>query len=225
MLALKQALSLVSTPKLNGWLPSDETSLEAWYRKGKLITLNGTDVADWEDSSGNGLTMSQGIEGKQPAYSAGVLTFLSTARDYLQTSGQIELSGEFTIGIRISPVSGATGTFLGDNTDSGERFKVTADDTLLIAIGGSSKNFTLDSGSFGDDYWVITRNGSDLISLWVNGVVQADTETLTGAALIDAISVRFENIDNFDGTISEIQIYSSSSAGLTANVNDRLSTL
>jgi len=31
MLALKQALSLVSTNTL-GWKPSDETSLEAWYK-------------------------------------------------------------------------------------------------------------------------------------------------------------------------------------------------
>ena len=96
---------------------------------------------------------------------------------------------------------------------------------MLIAIGGSSKNFDLDSGTWGDDYLVITRDSSDLISLWKNGVLQADSETLAGTSLIDAISVRFNNVDNFDGTIEEIQIYSSTSSDLTANINDRLSNL
>jgi len=45
MLALKQALSLVSTNTLGGWQPSDETDLEAWYKFQTGITLNGTDVS------------------------------------------------------------------------------------------------------------------------------------------------------------------------------------
>ena len=222
---LKLGLSLVSTPILGKWMPDDESSLEAWYQYREGITLNGTDVERWDDQSTNSVDMAQGVAGKQPAYSNGVLTFVSSARDFLQASEQISLSGEFTIGIKISPVLGASGTFLGDNTDSGERFKINDDDTLLIAIGGSSKNFDLDSGTWGDDYLVITRDSSDLISLWKNGVLQADSETLAGTSLIDAISVRFNNVDNFDGTIEEIQIYSSTSSDLTANINDRLSNL
>jgi hypothetical protein len=63
------------------------------------------------------------------------------------------------------------------------------------------------------------------LTLWKNGVAQSDTETLSGTADIDAIGVRLTDQDYLDGKIKEIQIYSSSSAALTTNVNNRLSTL
>ena len=227
MLALKQGLSLVSTPKLRKWSPDDETSLVAWYQNRVGIVLNGSDVERWEDSAPDGLyDMVQAVEGQQPAYSAGALSFVSSARDYLQTSAQISLTGAFTIGIRIFPDITTTGTFIGDNTDSGEKFKINGTATLLITIGGSHKTIVLNgSEEFGDDYLVITRNGSDLISLWRNGIVQTQTKTLAGTSEIDSISVRYSGVDNFDGTIEEIQIYSSTSADLTANINDRLKDL
>ena len=209
----------------SAWAPSDESSLEAWYQNAVGITLDGSDVATWEDSSGNDIHMTQASVGKQPAYSGGVLTFVSTARDFLQTTGQISLTGAFTIGMRWNPDLTAAGTFLGDNTSSGEKFKINSSSQIVIAVGGTQKTFDLDSGTFGDNHIVITRDASDLISIWNNGVLQADTETLAGTSLIDGISVRATNIDNFDGTISEIQIYSSTSAGLTSNVTARISTL
>jgi hypothetical protein len=227
MLALKLGLSLVSTPILGGWSPDDETSLEAWYQNKVGITLNGSDVSEWADSSTNSHDMAQVDVGKQPAYNAatGALTFVSADRDYLITSGQISLTGEFTIGFRWNPDLTAAGTILGDNTDAGEQYKISLADRLTIKIGGVQKNFDLDVGTFGDNYILITRDGADLIRVWNNGIAQSDTETLAGTSLIDAISVRKPDVDNFDGTISEIQIYSSTNAALTANVSDRLSTL
>jgi len=227
MLALKLGLSLPTTRPMGKWSPDDETSLEAWYENARGISLDGSAVSQWADSSGNSVDMEQANPARQPAYDVvtGVLTFVSADKEYLQSAGQVSLSGEFTIGVKMFPDSTATGTFLGDNTTSNEKFKIAASNKLSITIGGTLKNFSLDSGDWGDTYIVITRDGADLISLWYNGQLQADTETLTGTSLIDAISVRATNVDNFDGTISEIQIYSSSSAGLTANVNDRLSTL
>ncbi len=82
----------------------------------------------------------------------------------------------------------------------------------------------LDSGTFGDDYIVLTRV-SNVFNLWKNGVQQSATPTLAGTADIDAIGVRNSDQDYLDGKIKEIQIFSSSSATLTANVNNRLSTL
>ena len=63
------------------------------------------------------------------------------------------------------------------------------------------------------------------MSWYKNGVAQSSTPTLSGTADIDAIGIRQTNQDTLDGVIKEIQIFSSSSATLTANVNDRLSTL
>jgi hypothetical protein len=226
MLALKLGLSLVSTPMI-AWSPSQESSLEAWYQNQVGITLNGSDVSQWADSSTNGIDMVQGTAGQQPAYSAGVLTFVSADSNNLQTSGQISLTGDFTIGVIFNPAISAPGTLLGDNAGGSaghEFFKYTSTTNLRLKIDNSSGNLPLDSGTFGDDYIVVTRV-SNVLSLWKNGVVQSTTPTLAGTADIDAIGVRNSDQDFLDGTIEEIQIYSSSSSDLTANVNDRLSTL
>ena len=226
MLALKLALSLVSTPRLGGWSPDDEPKLVAWYQNAVGISLNGSDVAGWGDSAPAGLyDMVQGTATEQPAYSGGVLTFVSADKNNLQTVGQISLTGDFTVGIRIN-TSTTNGTFLADNTSAGELFKYNSASKLTTKIAGSGNtDLDLDSGTFGDDYLVITRV-SNVLTLWKNGVAQTGTTpTLAGTALVDAIGIRRTDINGFDGTIKEIQIYSSSSADLTANINDRLSTL
>ena len=225
MLALKQALSLVSTNTLGGWQPSDETGLVAWYQNAVGITLNGSDVSAWADSSSNSYDMVQATASEQPAYSAGVLTFVSANKENLQTTGQISLTADFTLGLRINTTT-TNGTFLADNTSAGELFKYNSASKITSKIAGSANtNLDLDSGTFGDDYIVITRV-SDVLTLWKNGVAQTGTTpTLAGTSLIDTIGIRRVDINAFDGTIKEIQIYSSSSADLTANINDRLSTL
>ena len=48
MLALKQALSLVSTKPISStWTPTDESTLQAWYQNKVGIILNGSDVKIW----------------------------------------------------------------------------------------------------------------------------------------------------------------------------------
>ena len=102
MLALKQALSLTTIKNVGGWLPSDESSLVAWYKNQALITLNGSDVQSWEDSSANTYDMKQTTVGQQPAYSGGVVTFDSSADTNLELDGsQISLTGDCTLALRI----------------------------------------------------------------------------------------------------------------------------
>mgnify|MGYP003653437624 CR=1 FL=1 len=229
MLALKQALSLVSTPKLGGaWSPADETTLVAWYQHKVGVTLNGSDVSQWDDSSTNGYDLLQADATEQPAYNVitGVLTFVSANLENLQTSGtQISLADDFTLGLRIN-TSTINGAFLADNTTSNEYFKYGATNKIQFRIAGSAtSNLLLDSGAFGDDYIVITRV-SDVLTLWNNGVQQTTSSpSIAGTCLIDTIGLRKANQNAFDGTIKEIQIYDSSSSDLTTNVNDRLSTL
>ena len=95
---------------------------------------------------------------------------------------------------------------------------------MRIKIDNTAANIALDSGTFGDDYIVLTRV-SNVLTLWKNGVAQSSTPTLSGTSDIDSIGVREENQDYLDGTIMEIQIYSSSSTPLTTNVNDRLQSI
>ena len=104
MLSLKQSLSL-NTIRLGGWQPSDEGSrLIAWYKNKTGITLNGSDVSRWSDSAGSN-HMVQTFPSKQPEYiaSTGALRFTPADVQSLQSASDIELSGAFTIGIRLYP--------------------------------------------------------------------------------------------------------------------------
>ena len=227
MLALKLGLSLTSSNNPGGWLPTDESRLEAWYQNGVGITLNGSDVSIWADSSNNGKGLTQSVATEQPAYSSGTLTFVSADSNNLEMTGQVSLPGDFTIGFVFNPTIASPGTIFGDNKGGAagyEFIKYTSSSNFRIRIDNSSTNIPLDSGTFSDDYLVITRV-SNALTLWKNGVAQSTTPTLAGTADIDAIGVREPDFDFLDGTIKEVQIYSSSSADLVANINNRLSTL
>ena len=225
MLALKQALSLVSTNTLGGWQPSDETGLEAWYKYQTGITLNGSDVSAWADSSENSFDMVQATVTEQPAYNSGAIEFTPADTHNLGSASDITLSGAFTIGIKLE-ADASNVTVLGSNTTVNEFFKISTSTVLRFKTDGSQIEITLDSGSFvADLYLVITRDASNLITLYKNGVAQADTETLAGTADINAIGVRRTDLNPYDGTISEIQIFDTESTALTANVNTYLSNL
>ena len=47
-------------------MPTDESSLVAWYRKGTKITESGSDVSRWGDSSSNAYDMLQATASEQP---------------------------------------------------------------------------------------------------------------------------------------------------------------
>ena len=225
MLKLGLDLSLSSIRPQGVWSPDDETSLVAWYQNGEGITLNGSDVLEWADSAPAALyNMRQTTATEQPAYSGGVLTFVAADKNNLQTSGQITLTGKFTIGFRAQPTS-TNVVILADNTSSNEFVKYSTTTRIVVKIGGTTKNLNLDSGAFGDDYIVITRSGSNVLALYHNGVEQSGTQILSGSCLIDAIGVRATDLNPYEGTAEEVQIYSDTSADLTANVNNRLSTL
>ena len=229
MLSLKQSLSLNSNRALGGvWTPASEgTDLVAWYKNKEGITLNGSDVSAWADSSSNSHDMVQATASEQPAYNAstGALTFDKTAAQSLQTTSQISISSDFTVGVRLDP-SAINVIVLGDNTTNNEFFKISNSTTLRFKTDGTHVDITVNDGDLtADNYLVVTRNSSNLVSLYVNGTLQTDTETLAGTVDIDSIGVRATDANPYDGIIQEVQIYDSTSAALTANVNDYLSNL
>jgi hypothetical protein len=227
MLSLKQGLSLESIRVQGKWSPSDESSLEAWYQKGEGITLNGSDVSAWADSSGTAANdMVQATATEQPAFSGGVLTFASADTNNLQTSGaDIQLTGDFTIGVKLH-LTASGGTLLGDNTLAGEFVRFTGTTELRVRVASATAvNIDKDSGTFLEDAYMVLTRSSDVMTLYWKGVAQADTETKAGTASIDAIGVRKTDTNPYEGTISEIQIFSSSNATLIANINDRLAGL
>tara|TARA_R100000808_G_C2152125_1_gene161438 strand:- start:1924 stop:3033 length:1110 start_codon:yes stop_codon:yes gene_type:complete len=209
-----------------GWQPTDEgADLGAWYRKGTLITLSGVGVSSWGDSGTFGVDMVQATTSEQPSYSSGVLTFNPTNTQNLQSSSQISIAGAFTIGFKATPTS-YTGTVIADNTTAGEFIRYNGTSKIRVQIdAGTAVDLDLDSGTWGADYIVITRDGSNLLNLYVNGVKQADSGTLAGTSDIDTIGVRRTDQSPFDGTIEEIMIFRETSATLVANINTRLASL
>jgi len=225
MLSLKQGLSL-NTTKQALWFPTDETSLEAWYRKGGDGLTPTFPVTFWFDWSVNANLMVQLIESEQPTYSAnGAVTF--DGSDNLQSPNQISLTGDYTVGVRLKP----TGTVsdyavLGDNTTAGHFIILFDDDTIRIKSGGSVKGISITDGSVFSDggYFVITRDSSNFTLFW-NGVQQSQVAAVAGTQLVDTIGGHYSDTKDYVGDITEIQIYSSTSAALTAEINTRLSTL
>jgi len=223
MLALKLGLSLNNTKNLEGWKPSDETSLEAWYKYETGITLNGSDVSAWADSSGKGHNLSQATAAAQPAYSGGVLTFDGT--DDNLASNQINLAAlsACTIAIRGNFSSG-TGTMLGDDDGTNAFINMQATNEIRVRPTGGPADFILASGNFGEGYIVITRDSSNNFNAYYNGASIAAQVNKGGTVKIDNMGSYSTN-DFFDGTIKEVQIYTSSSAALTANINTYLSKI
>jgi len=227
MLALKLGMSIGGSNRpMGAWTPSDETGLEAWYKYQRGITLNGSDVSAWEDSSSNSHDMRQLTLAEQPAYNSGDILFTPADTQNLQSASDITLSGAFTIGIKLN-IAATGGIIIGDNTEVGELFKIFSTTVLRIKIDNATAvDLELDNATWGDGYMIVTRNASNVLNLWWNGVKQTTaTPTLSGTANIDTIGVRKTDNNPYDGTISEIQIYDSSSAALTANINTYLSTL
>ncbi len=228
MLALKLGMSIGGSNRpMGAWTPASEgTDLVAWYKNKEGITLNGSDVSAWADSSSNSHDMVQATASEQPAYDAstGALTFDKTAAQSLQTTSQISISSDFTVGVKLDP-SAINVIVLGDNTTNNEFFKISNSTTLRFKTDGTHVDITVNDGDLtADNYLVVTRV-SNVVSLYVNGTLQTDTETLEGTVDIDAIGVRATDANPYDGIIQEVQIYDSTSAALTANINTYLSTL
>ena len=226
MLALKLGLSLNTIRPYGEWTPQGDANLVAWYANRRGVTAPSSTVSQWADSSGNGHLMKNVTVTEQPTYNAstGALSFDPAKTQNLQTASQISLSGEFTIGIKLNP-DAVNITVLADNTTSGEFIKIQTSSRMRIKIDNTQADIDLNSGTFGDDYLVITRNSSNVITLYRNGTAQTDTETLSGTADIDAIGVRSTDQNPYDGDIKEIQIYDKEDSVLTTNVNNYLANL
>ena len=232
MLGLGNSISANQYP--GGWLPSDETSLFAWWRFNTGITLNGSNVNEWADSSSfsHDMVQDDSQAAYQPAFSSGVLTFAvdgSDNPDFLQSSTNIQLPGAFVMGFKINP-SADNVVIIGSNTDNNEMFKLldnTSSKKIRVRNDSGVVDFTLSSGTILDDaYWVISRDGSDNITVYKDGSAVAAAQSRSGTFDIDAIGVRRTNTNPFEGTIKEVVIFKgTTSTALINNVSTRLSGL
>jgi hypothetical protein len=92
---------------------------------------------------GGNYNMKQDSVINQPAYSSGTLTFDSANTEFLQTTGQITLAGDFTIGFRVEPIVTFLGTVLGDNTTANEFMRFNGASSFRVNIDNNAQNFDL----------------------------------------------------------------------------------
>jgi len=222
-----------------GWSPTEEgSSLVAWYKKGARVTAAVSDkVTLWENQEGTtGYDMVQDTATNQPTFNGttGAVSF-DGVDNFLQMTGQITLSGAFTIGIKFDVET--TGTvLLADNTIGNEMLKIMDSNTIRVKAfqDGESPssviaNLDLAEGSFdADSYVVITRDGSGNMGFWHKGVDQSTSETLSMdyGVDIDAIGRRQGASPNyFDGNIFDVTILNITNSALTEELNLYLSGL
>lgn len=226
MLSQKLGLSLPTVRLYGGWKPTDDTCLLSWHKLATDVTFDASApfaVSRWGDSSGNDNHLIQNTISQRPTYAGNVgatrgqLTFDPAATQNLDFTNQITITGDFTIALRLD-IDVVGNTLLADNDAENEWLRTINSTTLRVKIGGSFVNINLDAPNvWGDNYLVLTR-ASDVISIWFDGVLQADNETLDGSVLIDNFGVRKTDNNPYSGLLMEMQIYNCSNAELTANV-------
>ena len=220
------------------WSPEQEASLVAWYQYQTGITVNGNlKVSGWDNSvpitNPNfglyHLTQTAVSPQTRPDYINGVISFNGVG-DCLNVTGQIQLTGDFTIGFKVKNTA-TNVTIYGSNSVHGEflRFsnniniKIIIDNaiTLDFPISNQVNLLAYYTISRQNNNYYLTQNGGGLISPNIPAPIPITSPVIN----IDAIGVRKTNTNFYKGEMSEIQIYNSSSQTLINNVNTRLASL
>lgn len=210
------------------WLPTDESSLLAWYKFG-TPTKNPVDV--WPDSSGNGYHMLQATSANQPTISSGIITFDGVDDFLALASGHITLTNDeaFLIAFRVHPTN-TNIIVLGETGSGTEMVKFLNIDTIRIKPGGANADYQLSSGGITDDaYWVLSREAgaADLTTVLKDGSQVDATIAAPGEFNISQIGRRTHGSqrNDYQGEIYEIIIFNETNATLIANVTARLAGL
>lgn len=206
------------------FLPSDLSNLGGWWRSDLGITLNGSDVSQWDDQSGNGVNFTQPTAAYQPAYSASGgpgskpcvqfnapdLTFMSSVATSLYS-----LSTGYTFFIVLKVATGGSdGLAVDTDTDS---FGVQQfSGNFLARWNGGGYSQAPQTGTTWKYYSVKFDGGgatnADKMKTWINGAAQTLTFAGSAPASLNASSRwdigRFSvGGYNLTGDIAEIIAY------------------
>ena len=165
MLALKQALSIVSTPETSGWMPSSVNGLEMWLKDNNLIeadqnaagaslspvhstTANTMATGDlinlWTDFTGGGFNGVQDTQGDKPHWDREntvdpyVPAFDGTQFMDMAESVDISANQDFTIVTNIMFTDLSQNAIYG--SDSSNFFRINDDTGFRCKIGGAGNN-------------------------------------------------------------------------------------
>jgi hypothetical protein len=186
-------------PVNNAFAPTDLSGLEAWYKSGVGVTLNGGDVSQWDDQSGNARHLTQGTAANQPLYNASdanwnglaSITFNGTS-DFLLCHAVAPAIFQgtdkaWTIVTAVKRAAGGTYRFLLGSND--------------IAGGGNAQVVLSQKWNSVDDYVIYKRDTSG-----------SSVDSHIGTSGDTAVIIRWQH----SGTLGEVYV-NGASAGTSAN--------
>ena len=212
------ASSLQATP-----ISSTNLILHLDANDASSFTFNGSDVAQWNDTSGNTNHASQGTPADQPLYVASGLNGLPVVRfdgasEYLELASTIDLTGGFEIFLVTTNVTAGDPLANGwqfSGPDRGFRINAAESGELRLAVHGTSVLSAAVSTPYEDIIGVTYSDASNDYVLRQTGTttdsVTSSTEYSANSGWTSKVGASNNNsggvIRFFDGDIAELVIY------------------
>ena len=207
------------------WKPTDISNLLVWYSTingNHDITFGtGTKMSNWDDLSGNGNNLIQETAGKQPDYTVATAsvdfdeTGGSSVDDYMDLKTQLTLDTDvtgWTVAANYTSLdwNGSSQAIVGDKDNSNNFIRHTSGGNIfLVKVNGNSNNITLDSALTDSQFYsiIITCNTDGVLTMYVDGTAQTDTESCgTNDLTIDQVCAR-ANSNTLGGKVRDILVY------------------
>jgi len=184
------------------------SGLQAWYKFDTNITLNGSTVSEWGDSSGNGNDLTQTTASEQPAYNSGDIDF-DGSNDYMALDSALDLTS-FTIFAVIDLDDTTNETLLGNGSTNADFFR----------IAGSTWTLRTDGNSFQNNMSTTAGTNKHLLTLYTDVgassttyYLEADGTAESNAAIdnrtftVGDIGRNSAGAQFFNGKVSEVAIF------------------
>ena len=210
--------------------------LQLWLPNGSdNLTLNGSDVSQWSDKSGNDNHARQTTASFQPAAADGGADF-DGSDDRLDLSTDLVL-GQFHVFMVLELDSLTNETILGNAGDSGEFIRITDANSYRHKSSSGSETVTFDytSGktvSTGTKFLYEVNRDTDSVEVFVNGdhftaspASGSNASDPSKPITINQIATQRNNAANTDGHIYEVVIFDEVLGGDTlTNVRNDINT-
>ncbi len=197
--------------------PADISDLFAWYDAGKGITLNGSDVSQWDDQSGNGNDAVQATATRQPLFESSNSDFNDKPAVFFDSdtnsmvapfaSGTTQPFTVFVVWDADSTGVSNSGRVFANFTSTTPAF-LQLQATTVQARAGASLSYTIGSVPYSPRISSILYNSTDS-EILEDGVPQVSGDA--GAVDFGTAGMVIGNSRNFnrgrDGSIAELLIY------------------
>ena len=184
------------------------SGLQAWYKFQTNITLNGSNVSAWGDSSGNGSDLTQTTASAQPAYNSGDVDF-DGSNDYMALDSALGLTS-FTIFAIIDLDDTTLETLLGNGTDGTDFFRLNGSAWTIRTNGNSFQNnigTTAGTSKYLLTLYTDVGASSTRYYLEADGTAENNASIDNQTFTVGDVGRNSANAQFFDGKISEVAIF------------------